>query len=98
VKLVDTILIYEQGEHNDTMHYVYAIKSQSRNYIYVGMTQNFDRRLQEHNNGKEITTRPYRPFKLLFLRGYPNRIEARKGEKYYKSGIGKEHLKKLPGW
>jgi putative endonuclease len=35
------------------------------------------------------------PFVLILTEEYPSRIEARKREKYLKSGIGKEFLKRL---
>ena len=73
----------------------YAIHSVTRNYIYVGLSGNPNRRLSEHNNGKNKTTRPYRPFKLLYLKWFAKRKEARTHEIYLKSGIGKEFLKKL---
>ena len=77
------------------MYYIYAIKSTSRNYIYVGITNNLERRLSEHYNGLSKTTKPYRPFILLLKEEVKNRIEARIREKYLKSGIGKEYLKSL---
>ena len=33
--------------------YVYAIKSIKYNYIYVGLSNNYKRRIDEHNKGKE---------------------------------------------
>jgi putative endonuclease len=77
------------------MFFVYALKSLSRNYIYVGLTDDIERRVCQHNAGKERTTRPYRPFKLIYSESFPTRPEARKKEKYLKSGVGKEFLKKL---
>lgn len=77
------------------MYYVYAIASLERNYIYVGLTDNVDRRFGEHNEGKNKTTKPYRPFVLIFTIEAATRIEARKLEKYYKSGSGKEKLKQI---
>ncbi|MGJ8745473.1 MAG: GIY-YIG nuclease family protein [Polaribacter sp.] len=77
------------------MFTVYAISSLSRNYIYVGMTSNLDERLKRHNGLREKTTKPYAPFKLIFSEVVPTRIEARKREKYWKSGIGKEKLRSL---
>jgi putative endonuclease len=76
------------------MYYVYVIKSLGRSYRYVGITDNTERRISQHQAGREKTTRPYRPFKVLFTEVYPYRIEARKREKYLKSGIGKEWIKK----
>ena len=75
------------------MIYVYAIKSKVKNYIYVGMTNNLDRRIMEHNNGENKSTKAYKPFIVIFTELFLTRIEARKKEKYLKSGIGKEWLK-----
>ena len=75
------------------MYYVYAISSLERNYIYVGLTNNIERRLSEHNSGKNKTTKPYSPFKIIYFEECKNRIEARSKEKYFKSGSGKEKLK-----
>ncbi|MBU0612160.1 GIY-YIG nuclease family protein [Patescibacteria group bacterium] len=75
------------------MYYTYIIKSKTRNYIYVGITSNTERRFLEHNNGKNKTTKPYKPFDLLLKESYSTRGEARKREIYLKSGIGKEFIK-----
>ncbi len=77
------------------MYYVYAISSQTRNYIYVGLTDDVDRRFDEHNRGYNKTTKPYRPFGLILTENYKTRREARLREKFLKSGAGKEFLKKL---
>ena len=74
------------------MYYVYAISSLERNYIYVGLTDNLERRFCEHNSGKNKTTKPYSPFKILYTQEFETRLEARQKEKYFKSGIGKEKL------
>ncbi|EDP72576.1 hypothetical protein FBALC1_15782 [Flavobacteriales bacterium ALC-1] len=76
------------------MFYIYALSSINRNYIYVGMTENIDNRVARHQSGREKTTRPYRPFKLIFTEVLDvERSEAREREKYWKSGIGKEKLR-----
>jgi len=75
------------------MFYVYAISSLSRNYIYVGMTNHLARRTSQHNLGKEKTTKPYRPFILIFFERHTDRNNARIREKYWKSGTGKEQLR-----
>jgi len=80
---------------NLIMYYTYAIKSEIRNYIYVGITNNPNRRINEHCRGYEKTTKPYRPFKTMLIEKYSNRIEARNREKFLKSGFGKEYLKNI---
>ncbi len=77
------------------MFITYAIKSINRNYIYVGLTNDLTRRLNQHQLGENRTTRAYRPFILILKESFLNRIEARNREKYLKSGIGKELLKKI---
>jgi len=76
---------------------VYAISSLSRKYIYVGLTSDLTERLNRHNSGYEKTTKPYSPFKLIYSEVCTSRVEARIREKYWKSGIGKEKLKKILG-
>lgn len=77
------------------MYTVYTIKSKTRNYIYVGFTNNLTRRLFGHNNGYNKTTKPYSPFDLIYSKKYNDRKEARIHEKYLKSCVGKEFLKSL---
>ena len=77
----------------DFMIIVYAISSLDHNYIYVGMTSNLEERIKRHNFGREKTTKPYLPFRLIFSEICSDRKEARAKEKYWKSGIGKEKLR-----
>ena len=75
--------------------FVYVIRSQVDGRFYVGMTENLERRLNQHNSGKTKSTKGYRPWILVHSESYPDRITARKREKYLKSGTGKEYIKLL---
>ena len=77
------------------MYYVYVLVSESRNYIYGGITDNLDRRIHTHNAGHNMTTKGYRMFRILLTDAYPSWIEARGREKYLKSGVGKEFLRNV---
>ena len=77
------------------MYYVYAIKSLSFGYIYVGMTKDIERRLHKHNSGQNKSTKAYKPFYLIFTEEAESREAARRKEKYLQSGVGKEYLKSL---
>ena len=77
------------------IYWVYAISSTHRKYIYVGMTNDLNRRLEQHNTGKNPTTKPYLPFKVLLTEKFSSRAEAREREKKLKTGCGKEFLKTL---
>jgi putative endonuclease len=46
--------------------------------------------LDEHHNGYNKSTKPYRPFKLILTEKFETRSAARTREKYLKSGSGKE--------
>ncbi len=74
---------------------VYAIKSLHRNYIYVGQTNDINRRFYDHTNGLNKTTSPYAPFEIIYTAYFENRVEAKVHEKYLKSGVGKTFLKSL---
>lgn len=75
------------------MFYTYVLKSREKNYIYVGLTNNLERRIKEHNSGKQKTTRSYAPFDLIHSEELKTRLKARDREKYLKSGCGKEWIK-----
>ena len=77
------------------MHYVYILKSLRDNKTYVGYTNNLDRRLSEHNSGKNIATKHRVPLKLIFSEEFQTSKEARKRESYWKSGAGRRKLKNL---
>ena len=74
---------------------VYGIRSEVNGDIYVGIAQDADLRLKEHNSGKNRYTKGLRPWATLYREIQPNWEEARKREKYLKSGVGKEFLKSL---
>jgi putative endonuclease len=77
---------------------VYVIKSEKYKRLYVGISKNIERRLKEHNIGCVFSTKGYRPWKLVFIEKVGVRSKAREKEKYFKSGCGKELLKKIiPG-
>lgn len=71
---------------------VYAMASTVRRYIYVGLTNNMQRRFAEHQRGWNAVTKPYRPFIILHEEACSTRPEAREREKWLKSGVGKEWL------
>ncbi|RYF86209.1 MAG: GIY-YIG nuclease family protein [Chitinophagaceae bacterium] len=77
------------------MIYVYAIKSAVNAEIYVGIAKDADRRLKDHNAGKNRYTKGLMPWVTLYRVLQPDWEAARKREKYLKSGVGKEFLRSL---
>ena len=76
------------------MWYVYVIYSESSSQFYKGITSNIEKRLDEHNKGYNKSTKAYLPWQLVLEEEYESRMEARKREKYLKSGVGREYIKK----
>jgi putative endonuclease len=77
------------------MIFVYVIKSIHKKFRYVGITNDPHRRINEHNSHKNISTSPYAPYDLVMTEEYENYIEARKREKFLKSGQGRKFLDTL---
>ena len=75
------------------MYYVYAISSTKRNYIYVGISNDLQRRLSQHNKGFNLSTKPYLPFIMFYTEECNDRPAARLREKYLKTASGKRLLK-----
>ncbi len=75
------------------MYTVYILLSQARKYHYIGISSDFPAGLLRHNGGYEKTTKPYRPFIVLFTEEYRTRKEARAREKFLKSGRGREYIR-----
>jgi len=77
------------------MYTVYALKSLKDNRIYVGFSENPERRLKEHNSGQVTSTKAFIPWSKFYELKVETRVQAREEEKKLKSGFGKEFLKSL---
>ena len=69
------------------MYYVYLLKLKNKQ-IYTESTPDINKRIKEHTAGKCKSTKNFRPVKLVWCCGFPNRLLARRFEKYLKSGSG----------
>ena len=79
------------------MHCVYFLKSVKNGDLYVGSTDNVEKRFTAHNAGKVKSTKGYRPWKLLGFETCQSRSEAVRKEKFFKTHQQKEILKKKYG-
>lgn len=60
---------------------------------YIGITTDPKRRLSEHNSGSTRSTRPFKPWKLIYYEEANSRQEACRREWYLKHPVGyKEKL------
>lgn len=74
---------------------VYAILEPEFGEIYVGMSNNLERRLAEHKRGQSKYTKKFKNILLIYKEEYSDYKSARKREKYFKSDCGKEYLRTL---
>ena len=77
------------------MFYVYVLRSLKDDKNYIGYTNNLKRRFNEHNAGKIEITKNRRPFKLICYEAYCNQQDATARERFFKTGWGRTHLKKI---
>jgi putative endonuclease len=76
------------------MFFVYVLISKIDNNFYIGLTQNVEKRLTEHNSGKNISTKHRRPLILIYYEAYLNKVDASGRETFLKSGSGHSYLNK----
>ena len=62
------------------MFSVYVLQSEKTGKYYIGYTSNIQQRLSEHNAGKTKSTRPYRPWSLVYYRDSSSKRAARQIE------------------
>ena len=77
------------------MYYVYVLRSMKDKRLYIGCTNNLQRRLREHNSGLNSSTRYRIPFKLIYYEAYVNKEDAFAREKILKSKWGNRFLQRV---
>jgi putative endonuclease len=74
---------------------VYVIESLTDKTWYAGMALDAQKRLTEHNAGRNRFTKGHRPWKIIYTETHPDWVSARPREKYLKSAAGKKWLAKF---
>lgn len=75
------------------MFFVYVLYNAKFDRYYVGMTDNLDRRIHEHNSGGNKSTKAYLPWEIVYKESRATREEARQREKYLKTAAGRRWRK-----
>ncbi len=76
------------------MCFVYVLLLKTGEF-YKGLTDNLERRLKQHVDGKVFATKNKLPFTLVHVEVTETRLDARNLEKYFKSGFGREIIKEI---
>ncbi len=75
------------------MFYVYVLRSQKDNQLYIGFSKDLKQRVNKHNKGLVKATKNRIPFTLIYYEAGLNKQKALKREKYFKTGYGRRFLK-----
>ncbi|MBI2990171.1 MAG: GIY-YIG nuclease family protein, partial [Candidatus Magasanikbacteria bacterium] len=59
------------------MYYFYVLLSEKDQKLYYGYTSDLDNRVQDHVNGKVVSTRNRRPIRLIYYEAYCTEALAR---------------------
>ena len=62
------------------MFCVYLIQSKKDKELYIGYTNNLKKRLLEHNEGLNFSTKHRTPFELIYFEAYKSEEDARHRE------------------
>jgi len=58
------------------MYFTYVLKSHKDDKLYIGYTENLDKRILEHNSGKVKSTKYRIPFELVYYEACRNQADA----------------------
>ena len=77
------------------MFYVYYLKSKPfPSRTYIGFTRDLRQRLLEHNTGRSIYTKQFKPWHLIGFLGFDQESKALKFERYLKTNAGRIFLRR----
>ena len=77
------------------MQYVYILKSDWDEELYIGCTSDLKKRVELHNSKRVPSTRKRANFKLLYYEAFLDKHDAFNREMFFKTGWGRSNIKKL---
>ncbi|MDP3724959.1 MAG: GIY-YIG nuclease family protein [Nanoarchaeota archaeon] len=77
------------------MYYVYILRNESDQSLYIGFTSDLKRRVEEHHKGEGgRTTKIKKGWKLIYYEAYIEKSDALGREKFLKGGSGRKYINK----
>lgn len=76
-----------------TFHYVYILRSQKDDKLYIGSTKDLKIRFEEHINGRVLATKDRRPLELIYYEACRVNTDAAHRERYLKTSYGHRYIK-----
>ena len=77
------------------MYIVYILKSELHDRYYIGHSNDVKKRFERHNKGYVKSTKPFRPWKIIYTEEYSSKSDAYRREMEIKSYKHGEAFKKL---
>ncbi len=78
-------------------YYVYILQSDLNGRYYVGSCIDIDQRLNRHNAGATPSTKPYRPWVVVYTEEFSTKCEAIKRELQIKRKKSRRYIEWLLG-
>ena len=75
--------------------YVYIIYSAQKDKFYIGQTNNLKQRVERHTQGRVLSTKYGKPWKLVYNKKFETRSKAMEFEHYLKSKKSKNSITKI---
>jgi len=70
------------------MFYTYILQSNKNDQLYIGYTSDLKRRINEHNQGLNFSTKRYMPWTLIYYEACTEESDAKRRERYLKNYTG----------
>ena len=76
------------------MFYTYLLQSKKDGRLYIGYTNDLKKRLLEHNQGLNLSTKKQRPWTIIYYEACLKQKDATRREGYLKTTQGGRLLKR----
>ena len=73
-------------------YYVYVLYNRSKNFVYIGYSEDLKQRVVEHSKGHVKSTKFFLPLDLIHYEAYKNKKDAKRRELYLKTNRGRTTL------
>jgi putative endonuclease len=77
------------------MHYLYILQSECDKSFYIGVTNDTQRRLNEHNAGLSRSTKSRTPWMIVHREEFESITEAYRRERYIKSRKKRKYIESI---
>ncbi len=77
------------------IYFTYILHSDSKDRYYIGSCEDVLIRLKRHNDGATASTKPYRPWRIVWTEQHESKSDALKKELYIKRMKSRKFIDEL---